>query len=443
MSGYRTGLDIINTALDVAGELVDGSSGYQETILTYLNRVYRSLIAGGNVFGTDVADPWVWAMAKRPILLTMVPAISNVAVSVTQLSNNIVLSTAPLDVAGNQISVQGWFLTITGRDEWFQIVNHVAGNLTAQIDMPYTELTSAASSARLTKLDYDLIDDSILIDQYNQYVDFSEGTSTLTAQLPVGIYTPQAFATAVAQGMTSAGTRTYSGSFSEVTRLFTWTAPSAFSILSVTGPNSPYNASEVMGLDMLDLTAQSSYTSVYPLNAISRLTAPMLMYRRSNQPWRDSRNEGKIFNISYNTFTREYPFTMLCNGMPDRFAVVKTSETGIVTVRLNGYFDAYAGQLPSRIEVPYIPKKRDLQFNTSSIPVVPEEHRTFLADAAASLLMQDKSDSKSQERQQMAMSGLQALQSYNRKDNSLAGINYGKLIPRAEQTYRRWWWVIT
>jgi len=70
---------------------------------------------------------------------------------------------------------------------------------------------------------------------------------------------------------------------------------------------------------------------------------------------------------------------------------------------------------------------------------VPEEHREFLVHSAAARLMQDKVDNRRPEREKMAMASLQALVHANRKQLSLAGNNYGKLIPRTGQTQNRRW----
>jgi hypothetical protein len=447
MGTYKTGLDLVNGILSISGELTDGSSGYQTQALQYLNLAYKGVQAGGNLFGVDVADPWAWAQARRTILFTMQPSIGNVTVTLTQFNMNGTLSAVPVDTVGNQISVQDWFIVLDGRDEWFKIAHHTVGTTAIQLDMPYNEASITASVCTIVKLDYDLVDDSVTVDQYNQSLDFAEGSgSTISIQLAQGIYTASAYATLVASSLTAASTTSlvYSGSFNTITRLFTFSATGVFSLLNVTGPKSPYNASESMGMDMLDYTGGTSYTSTVPLNGICRLTAPMLTQRQQDAynigfP----RNTGKIFELSYNTFQREYPIAMYIANMPDKFCVVRQSDTGIFTIRLNSYFDGNAGDPPTRIEVPYIPIRRDLQANANSIPILPDAHRKFLVDAGASMLMADKSDSKRVEQETKAKVGLQALQHHNRKDLSLAGINYGKLVPRYGKTQRPWWWRIT
>lgn len=438
MANYLTGQDLVNGVLEISGELTDGTSGYQDDALTYLNLAYKGVLTGGNIYGIDVADPWPFALAKRPIILMLQPAILNVAISTTQFSYDISFSQPPVDVIGNTISVEGYWFNIFGRDEWFRVAQHSAGSPTAQMDSPYTESDQNGASCTIVKLDYDLIDDSILVDSSNNKIDFGD-TITRVATLTNGIYTPTAYAGMVGAALTtSSGVLTYTGSWDPVRRLFTWAANGVFSILNASGVNAPISASKEMGLERLDYTNMNSYVATYPLNAINRLTAPMITYRKSSDAAaRYARNEGKIFELSFNTFVREYPLTLMNSGTPDKFCVTKKSDTGIVSVRFNSYFY----NQPTRVEVAYIPKIQDLQNNAASIPVLPEEHRKYLVDAAAAMLLHDKVDSRKSEREMIAKAGLQALLHSNRKDSSLAGINYGKLVPRPLRTASRgWWW---
>lgn len=442
MSNYVTSQDIVNAVLSNAGELTDGTSGYQADALTYVNLAYKGVLTGGNIFGIDVAEPWTWAIAKKPIVLTLQPDIESIGVTTTQFSYNITLSAIPKDVTGANISLAGWWVNIDSRDEWFRITSHTSGTTVAQIDVPYTEQSLVAANSMFVLLDYDLIDDSVVVDQYSNQFTFSELSGTFfTANLTAGIYTPAGFATMVTAAMTSVGTQTYVGAWNETTRLFTWSAPAVFNFNFVTKSSmQATSASDLMGLDLLDFTGLNSYVSGYPLNAINRLTSPMLTYRRTSTPWAGPKNEGKIYEISFNTFVREYPLTMMRAGTPEKYCITKVSPTGITSVRMNSFMY----QLPTKVEVGYIPKRRALQFNSVSVPAIPEEHRTYLVDAATARLMHDKVDSRRVEREGLAKAGLQALVHSHRKSLSLAGINYGKLVARPGQTQRNWrWWQIT
>lgn len=441
MANYNSGSDLVSAVLSICGEAIDGTSNYLADALTYLNLSYEGVQTGGNIFGIDVADPWSWAISRRPIILTLQPVIQNVNVTMTQESNNVTFSSAPQDVYGNSISVQNWWLSAIGeRDEWFQVRQHTAGSTSAQIDMPYTEATIGPTGCNLTQLDYDLVDNSVVIDQYNAVVDFAEGSGSVkTATLIQGVYTPAAFCTMLNAAMGASGSLTYSSTYNSTTRLFTFAASGVFSFLNASGPNATVSASETMGLDCLDYTLAASYVGAYPLNAIVRLTSPMLLYRKPTTPWRNPKAEGKIYELSFNTFVREYPLTMLYAGTPDKFCVVKQASNGTITIRLNSYMF----ELPTKLEIGYIGQQRAIQNNAVSVPAVPKEHRKFLVDSAASMIMHDKTDSKRIERSEMAKAGLQAMLHSERKSRSLSGTNYGKLVPRYGMTQKRWWWQIT
>ena len=442
MANYQTSQDLVQAVLSVCGELTDGTSGYQADALTYLNLAYKNVLAGGNLYGIDVAEPWAWALAKRPLNFILKPAIQNVSVTCTQQSYNITFSAAPTDVTGANISVQGWFINIDSRDEWFQITQHTSGTTTAQIDVPYTEASLTAATCNIVQFEYDLIDDSIVVDSYNCYLDFNASTgASFTTVLTNGIYTPADFATLVQTGMNASATglQTFTVAWNSITRLFTVSSSAVFQLSFASGTYAQNSASCLLGFDVLDASGGSSYTGTYPLNAINRLTAPMACYRQTSyypvNGWSSPKDEGKIFELSQNAFLREFPLRYTRSMVPDRFCVTRTTASGIVTVRMN----AYMSDLQTKVEVGYIPKLRALQYNTASIPVVPEEHREFLVHSAAARLMQDKVDNRRPEREKMAMASLQALVHANRKQLSLAGNNYGKLIPRTGQTQNRRW----
>ena len=441
MANYNSTQDMVNAVLNICGELTDGTSGFQADALTYLNVAYKGLLTGGNIYGIDVAEPWTWALAKRPIVLTLQPDIESLAVTTNQFNFNITFNAPPTNVLGQNISVQGWWINIDSRDEYFRITSHTSGSTSAQIDAPYTESSLTAANCRLMLLDYDLIDDTIVVAP-NSFFSFSESSGgRIGIAVTAGTYTPQGFATMLTSIMTATGTQTYTGTWDPYARLFTWSAPGVFNLLNLKAAGiTGTTVSALMGLDLLDYTGATSYTSKYPLNAINRLTSPMLGYRKTNTPWAGPKNEGKIYEISFNTFTREYPLTMMRAGMPDKYCITNVSTTGIVSVRMNSFMY----QLPTKVEVGYIPKQRDLQFSQYSLVSTPEEHRKYLVDAAAGMLLHDKVDSRRTEREAIAKAGLQALINSDRDSLSRAGINYGKLVARPGQTQRNWrWWQIT
>lgn len=424
MANYRSTSDLKKAVLSKCGEVTDGTSDYDADALTYLNNLYRSILSGGNEFNVSLSEPWSWAISRRPIVLTLLPAITGTT-TVTMGSLNVTFASAPVDAFGNSVSVKGWHLKLDSRDEYFIVQSHVAGATAAQIDVPYTEASGAIGS-NLYKLDYDVVDDTVVVDSGNQKIDFQEAAGALVATLTLGIYSASAFATHVAAQLTSAsGLLTYTGSWDSVQRLFTFSTTASFSLLNASGTNAKVSASGLLGLDQLDFTGASSYTSSYPLNAINRFSAPMQLYRHNSTQFLSSQDQGKVYEIDYDTFIRRYPLTQMVRAIPDRFCVTRLQSNGIATVRFASYVDQ-----PTKVEAFVIPMHRDLQDNTVSVPLLPHQFREALVFGASYYMSLDKSDNRADAHASDCRSKLQALIHHNRKELGLAGNNYAKLIPR-------------
>jgi hypothetical protein len=125
--------------------------------------------------------------------------------------------------------------------------------------------------------------------------------------------------------------------------------------------------------------------------------------------------------------TSEYPISRMQEAMPSRFTIIEHSPEGLLRLRMNGSLvDEKA-----RVEVNYIPVHRSLQDNDVSIPKLPAPYTKFLVYGASYFLLLEKSDTKAPQYFQMAQTELKAMVNDNRKTNQSAGLNYGKLIPRA------------
>lgn len=432
MSNYRNSNDLKKEILKKSGELQDGTSSYDADALIYLNNIHRSVLSGGNEFEVDLSEPWAWAIGKRPVVFTLMPPINTGSVTVTMADTSVTFSNAPEDYFGNTISVKGWHLKLDNMDEYYVIQAHNAGELIASIDVPFTT-ASVTTTFNLYKFDYDVIDDSIVVDSTNNKIDFQESSGALVASLVSNLYTPSAFATHVAAQMTAAGTKTYSGSWDPVQRLFTISASSQFSFLNGSGANAVTSASELLGQDVIDLTGASSYTSTYPLNAVNRIVGPMQIYRRRNTQFLAAEDEGKIYEIDLNTFIRKYPLTQVNRAMPEQFAITQRAKNGITTVRMASYVDQ-----PTKVEAFIIPMSRDLQDNTASIPLLPNMFLEALVFGGAYYICLDKSDTRSEAYAVLCKAKLLALVHHNRKELSLAGKYYGKLIPRRGGVQRKY-----
>ena len=421
MSFLKSTPELKAEVLAICGELTDGNSPYDALAVQYLNDVYQGVLAGGNEFGIDVAEPWVWAQSKRPILLTLVPAETGIA-TLTQDSNSGTFSVAPT------ISLAGRYFRVESRADIYRIATHAANATAFTLDQPYIEAGGALNFMAF-QIDYNVTDDSIIIDSTNNKIDFIEsGSTVLTATLTSGVYTPTTLCTEVALQMNAAGgAPVYTCTFNTLSRKFTITQTSGtlFTLSFDSGTNAAVSASDPLGFDIEDQSGALTYTSGYSLSGILRLTKPITMYREAPTYAQSARDSGKIFNIDDNTFLREYPMSRMTQDVPDKFCVVEMSPTGLWKIRVN------ASVLnPIRAEVNHIPVTRRLVDNEASFPSIPGSYSKYLVYGAAHFIMLDKSDSKAEQYFNLARAKLMALMNDNRKGMSLAGNNFGKLIPR-------------
>lgn len=128
---YRYTDELRHDVLFRAGEPTDGTSEYHARVLDYLNRVYLAVCQGGQEFGLDVNEDWLWLRQSASVIL--VPPITMTG-TVTKGSSAVTLSAAPVDDLGVQVSLaDDWFLTMTDRRDWVQVVSHTAGGTSATL----------------------------------------------------------------------------------------------------------------------------------------------------------------------------------------------------------------------------------------------------------------------------------------------------------------------
>jgi hypothetical protein len=408
--------------LRICGELQDGTSSYDSDVVSYLNDHYQGILAGGNEFGIDVAEPWIWAQAKRPMLIQL-NAVYSGTVSIAQNAQVGTFSAAP------SISLAGRYFRISGDTEIYRILFHTAASTSFTLDQPFIATSVVTTDYDAFKLDYDLTDDTLVIDATNNKIDFKEGSPQLTATLTSGVYTPTTLCAEIKSKMEAAGSGTYTVSFDSVTRKFTIAHGSAFVLMFATGTNVSVSTSELLGYEMEDTSSAVSQVATYALNGILRISKPMTMYKEAPTYGQASRDAGKIFMLDDNTFLREYPMNRLVQQIPDKFCVVQTTKEGLWKIRFNASVTE-----EMRAEVNYIPIQRKLVDSTSSYPLIPGSYVQYLVFAAAYSILMDKADNKAPQYSQLAQAKLRALVNDNRKGLSLGGNNYGKLVPRRGQT---------
>jgi len=310
MANLRTTADIIDAVLKRCGETTDGNSSYEATVLEYVNRVYRAVLAGGSEFDMDCGEPWIWAQAANPQVLQLKAPYETGTATLTNASTSGTFSDAP------SISLAGWYIKPESGKDWYRITAHTASTTSFTIDQAYIEDT-LTDNFKAIKTDYAL--------------------ST----------------------------------------------------------------------------------------AVTRLVAPMIIYR-DNLSVEGDKERGQIYEIDINTMIRKFPRMLIQQGFPDKYCLIAQSTTDMLTIR----FNTYAGE-DCRVEIPYIAVESDLTDSGASIPLIPYGFREILVHGAAYFLMLDKSDDKSNTELQLAQAKLKALINHNRKSLSLAGVNFGKCIPRS------------
>lgn len=437
MAIFRNTNDLKKDALERVGELTDGTSDLDTRAVKYLNDAYQGLFAGGSEFGVDMDEFWIWAKAKRPIIVTLQPAIETGTVTLTNGSTDGTFSSAPV------ASQEGRFLKIEARDEYFRIRSHSGGATAFEIDEGYTE-DSGTFNFKSIQLEYEVSDDLIVVDGTNNLIPFGDSvTGEFSATVPDGVYSPTEWATAAKTAMETAGGQIYTITFNTITRKFTIASDGATFFLDwSTGSSLESSASVEIGYDVIDLTGAVSYEAQNSLHAIYRIFRPMAVFRdidpnifffegvNTHFAFRNHTNvgqieQGKIFGIDFGTMIKQFPLTHLTEGTPDKFAELDLRENGVSKVRFNRF-----PSQETRVEIEYIPVPQDLKDNTSSVPKVPRAFRPYLVHAAAYFLMLDKSDNRAQTEFQLAQAKLNGMIRANRSTLKQTSNNFARLIPR-------------
>ncbi len=423
MSQFRSTADLLDLALQSAGEVTNGNSAYETQALNYMNRVHMKIVSGGTIPLTkdltlEIDETWPWSKCLRPIVLELQPKIDTGTVTLTLGSEVGAFSVAP------SVSLAGWHLKLDGRDEWFKIASHTASSTAFDIDGYYPDAT-VSGSFRAVKLDYDLIADFILVGTGNNKIQFQEtlGT-TLTGTLTSGAYLPADLCTELASAMnTAGGTPVYTVTYATTTRKFTIASdragPAIFSLIG-NGDQAGFSIHKTLGFDDAATTNAASVTSAYVRNGISRLIAPFRIHKGAAKL-------GNIFGIDAEAFQRDYPFALIEEGFPDKFATIYEKSDGTFTVRFNKYPTE-----KTRIEVDHVPVPRDLKDDAQSIPLIPRKHVDILQDATTFFILLDKNDDKAQIYANLVQAQLTAMVNQNRGSQLKTSDSFGEIIARPD-----------
>ena len=153
MANFKYSADLLDDALQRAGEKIDGTSNFETRALRYLNRVYQSVWSGGFELDPSVSETWWWLRSTTPGVITMNPIKDSGTVSVTNNSTTATLS------ATTTPSLAGRFLRVNGHADVFRISAHTSGTDALTLDSVYTGSTDTAASYRIMQIDYTLASD--------------------------------------------------------------------------------------------------------------------------------------------------------------------------------------------------------------------------------------------------------------------------------------------
>ena len=170
-------------------------------------------------------------------------------------------------------------------------------------------------------------------------------------------------------------------------------------------------------------------------NGVLRLIAPFVTYRNSTVLYNDA---GQIYFCDMSRFNMDFPINQLQNGTPNMATEkYKDVSTMTPTIRINRVPDANL-----RVEYNYIPIPSDLTDSTTSIPIVPRDHRIALVYYAAYYLLLDKNDNRANEYRELTKASLIAMSKAQKQQKILTNPEFGQLVPRPDLVpeRRRLWW---
>ena len=153
MSNYQYSRDIRDDVLDRADELIDGTSPYQTTVETYVNRQYLAICLGGREIHPDINEAWWWLRKSLPGTLVLQTPYTTGTVNVANGSASITFSGT---IAASQL---GKFFQVTGHPDIFRIAAHTGGSASATLDAVYTGSDDSTAAYALYQYEYTLASD--------------------------------------------------------------------------------------------------------------------------------------------------------------------------------------------------------------------------------------------------------------------------------------------
>lgn len=390
MSKLETFHDLKLEALKKAGELTNGSSDYDTIVEEEINRMLRSLFAGGNEFNVDLAEPWEWAKARNPGILTLIPPFSTGTVSLTLASTSGTFSSAPTGLG----SLAGQFLQVTSRDTFYRIAAHTADATSFTIDQEYLEATGATLAFKVIKIDYEL----------------TSGVERLTKEMRIYKRQQNEDPFGLIQGLPL---NEFDRKFPRM--LIQSGVPERFAFLREENGLQTVRFSHYPTQDKMRV--EYDYIPIAPNQAVKTFTSAGITAGTD------------LITITNHGFTNEQQvkLTTTLADLPAGlsietayFVISATADTFKLSASLNGLaVDITDGGTGTH--------------TISTIPPVPYSFRKVLSFASAHVVLVDKSDSRSDYYGRNTQATLQALVTANRKIKRQVSRDKGRLITRPSQ----------
>ena len=147
MGIYSNTRELKEDVLFRASEPLSGSK-FDAQVISYLNRVYRTLATGASEFLPEYVEDWWWLRGEAALNLD--PVYSAGVIDVTEGSVDLVITPAPPD------SMVGRRLIIPNAPDIPIVVGHSGGSVNAVLDQPWTGDTAVGVEYRLLKTVYTL-----------------------------------------------------------------------------------------------------------------------------------------------------------------------------------------------------------------------------------------------------------------------------------------------
>lgn len=155
MSNYENSSDLRQEVLRHSGELIDGTSEYNEDVMIFLNRAYQAMLSGAADLGMDIGQPWPWAKKQYPSVLIIQPTLNTFTVNAVNDSSVITFNSVI------SYSVQGQYIFFGDYRQGYRIKKHLAGSASAVLDSVFLEASGTAYATKIMKYDY-ILDSGVL-----------------------------------------------------------------------------------------------------------------------------------------------------------------------------------------------------------------------------------------------------------------------------------------